>query len=257
MYWLLLSIILIPFSFITKKIDRAYLYALLSIIIASFLILRFGVGVDYFSYYEIYGVYKKLFSFYTEPLFGLLNLVFNKFDLPFSFFMGFISFLMIFITLNTIGRYSENKMFSLLLFFTLYYSVYYESAIRAGFVISLFIYAYFNFLRNGKLLKYYLFVVIAIGFHYSSIFLLFVPFLKHIQPRFFVTYKYFLGLFLFCFVLYLVFSFKSFFSLLITSLIPKYTYYLEKKFFSRSYFTVVLYFIRGFFVITLYKKRKK
>lgn len=172
MYWLLLSITLIPFSFVTKKIERKYIYLLFSMVVATFLILRFGVDVDYFSYYEIYTVYKKSFSFHTEPIFGLLNFIFNKFGLPFSVFMGFVSFLMILFTLKTISVYSENKLFSLFLFFTLYYSVYYESAIRVGFVISLFIYAYFSFLRNGKLLPYYLFVLIAIGFHYTSVFLL-------------------------------------------------------------------------------------
>lgn len=255
MYWLLLSITLVPFSFITKKIDRNCIFFFFSIIIASCLILRFGVGVDYFGYYEIYTVYKKSFSLYTEPIFGLLNFVFNKIGVPFSSFMGFISLLMIVSTLKTINTYSENKIFSLYLFFTLYYSVYYESAIRAGFVISLFIYAYFNFLRNGKTMQYYLLVLIAIGFHYTAAIFLFVPMIKKINSRIFVTYKYFLLLFLVCFV----FSFfmQKFFSIMVAKIIPKYSYYLGKKIFSRSYLTILLCFIRGIFVITLYKKSKK
>lgn len=255
MYWLLLSITLVPFSFLTKKLDRNYLFFLFSLIISSFLIFRFGIGVDYFGYYEIYTVYKKTYSFYTEPIFALCNYIFNNLGLSFSFFMSFISFLMISFTLHTINTFSENKIFTLFLFFTLYYSVYYESAIRAGFVISLFIYAYFNFLRRGKLKRYYLFILIAMGFHYTAIVLLLVPFLIKINSRFFVKYKNFLVLFLLFFIL--SFFLQKIFSSLVTSVIPKYSYYLNKKIFSRSYFTILFCFIRGIFVIILYKKNKR
>lgn len=253
MYWLLLSITLIPFSFLTKKKDRNYVFFLFSLIIASFLIFRFGIGVDYFGYYEIYTVYEKTYSFYTEPIFALCNYIFNNLGLSFSFFMSFISFLMISFTLHTINTFSENKIFTLFLFFTLYYSVYFESAIRAGFVITLFIYAYYNFLRKSKPKWYYLFILIAVGFHYTAIVLLLVPFLRKINSRFFVNNFFIL------FLLFFVFSFflQNVFSILVTSLIPKYSYYINKEIFSRSYFTILLCFVRGIFVITLYKKNKR
>lgn len=126
----------------------------------------------------------------AEPLYGIMNFIISRFTTN-PFWILFIIALIInyFIFL---GWYKyKNKIplwFGMLLFYFTYYNLS-LNMMRQCIAMSIIFYS-IHFIFEGKIKRYYLWVIIAIGFHTSSIIALtFFPFYTFVNLNFTIKYK--------------------------------------------------------------------
>jgi hypothetical protein len=188
----------IIFSPISKKNETKVFVICAYIVLSVFASIRFGMGTDYFSYYRYFSFLPDnfsnisflqiiSFSFFVEPGFYLLVILFKTLNLSFSYFIAFFAFLSLGFTLYTIQKYSKNKNISLLIFFANYYMVYMESALRQGIAMAIFIYAFYDFITKRKKIKYFLLILIAMTFHVSVFITMCIPFIITINTKLFLN----------------------------------------------------------------------
>ena len=168
-----------------EKSNRCFIifFAILWILLSF----RYGQGTDYFAYKQLMlnvdSVSDVIFNsnqIHSEVGFRFLYWVFgNNFEL-FIFVISSFEMIMLYIFIN---RYSVNKLFSLTLFFPIYYLVYYFSTIRQGFAISCFIGLLFPLLMKKDYKKYYMGILITSLFHSSSLVLILIPFISKLNLR--------------------------------------------------------------------------
>lgn len=114
-------------------------------------VLRYGIGADYFSYERIYYSFDDPDFFGAlaqnnriEVLFRLLNVVAIKLGLSYHVFVTIISGFLTYLTLKWIKNNSPNFYLSVLLHFSMLFIYWNLSALRQGIVLTLLLYIYFN-----------------------------------------------------------------------------------------------------------------
>jgi hypothetical protein len=152
---------------------HSYLFILL--ILAS---LRYGVGPDYFGYEYLYSLVntslKEQLGALTgqELIFRLLGLILNSINLSYQQYLAIIAL----ITLHYIGKickkYSQYPIFSLYLFFCLFYFVWIFSGIRQGLTLAIGVYYLLQCLESRKHIKFVVIVFILSLIHAASLILL-------------------------------------------------------------------------------------
>jgi hypothetical protein len=188
LYYTLLLVVFLIFSQVSNKNESTYLVTFSYFVLLLFASFRFGIGTDYFSYYRIFSLMPDdfsdistlqimSFSLLFEPGFSLLMVLFKSLNLSFPYFIGFCAFISLSLSLYTIQKYSINKLFSLFIFFANYYQVYIEGALRQGMAMTIFIYAFYDFLYTRKKVKYYLLILLGMTIHMSILIVLCVPFI--------------------------------------------------------------------------------
>ncbi len=157
------------------------------ILIFSFIIGFRGesVGTDTASYMRIYedlGINGYLG--FPEPIYGILCVISNIFGLNFPQSQTLITLFSLGIMAIAIKKGSPNYALSILLLMSLYYIFYAMNIYREMMACFILVYAYY-FLYNKntkwKKAKFLLFLILAIGFHKSAIFLLPVLFLDKLK----------------------------------------------------------------------------
>lgn len=137
--------------------------------------LRYGVGVDYFSYEQMY-ISQKWHSIFEgnsgEFIFGFIYFVCFRLGLPYAFVQILLNF--IFFVFFYKAFESKKTVFPwviIFLFLTGFLFLYLNIQ-RQGIAFSILLYA-LRFVENRNLIKYLLCIMLALGFHFSS--LLFLP----------------------------------------------------------------------------------
>ena len=177
-----------------KRISKFWL----SFVLLSWLIIyafRYNVGADFSGYY----FYFKRIGFQQQSLvefvggqrdflFAILEYlcyqIFNGNWVTFSIIIGILTYLPV---LSTIRNESNNfTLASLLYIFTMnFYAGF--NGIRQGIAVSFVFFAYYQFLKRKKYILYFIFIIIAFGFH--STVLVTVPFhflsLKKVSSKLF------------------------------------------------------------------------
>ena len=194
-YILFLSSIIF-FTPLTKKSDEQKVTFFFYVIIFFIACTRFGVGVDYFSYYNIYrampvgspgSLFIRLLTLYTEPGFSLLMMIFRYFNMSFIQFIALCACISLVMIFSTIQKYSNNKIISFFIFYSHYYLVYIESIVRQGIAMAIFLYAFFSFIDNKKTIKYILFILLGMTFHVSIVIALFIPIIIKLKNKYFLS----------------------------------------------------------------------
>lgn len=168
---------------------QSVLFYLFAILLTVMLCFRYGQGTDYHAYEIQYLYVDKAGSYFINTLYHgesgwyMLMLFFRRLNLSFSIFIGFISLLMMISTISVINRYSQYRVFSLLILYPTFYLTYYYSAIRQGLVLALFLSVGLNLLKNRKYLIYSLFILLLSMFHSSAVILLFLPLTLRFKDR--------------------------------------------------------------------------
>ncbi|QKF84323.1 EpsG family protein [Campylobacter ureolyticus] len=165
-----------------KKLD---LFSLLVILLVSYIISTIWdigitkLGPDMPAYINMY-ISNNTYG--REVGFEFLINFFNFFNFSVGFFFGFICFFITtiyYINSKKILFDKNNISYTLLFFALIFYSSWYINAIvngvRQGISLSILHFACLYFLTEKKYLKFILFFIIAILFHYSTILIL--PFL--------------------------------------------------------------------------------
>lgn len=178
-----LSVIAVFAAFYVKENQLKYitsLYAFLIFFVSAF---RYMIGSDYDAYTEIYATsitsVDELFEFGHEPLFDMLILMLN--DLGFSAQMLFVvmSGITIYFIYYGVRTHlsSERSILLVLVLYTTFFTAggYWSgfNLIRQAAAMSILVYAA-RYIVNNSFLKFFCFILLAMGFHYSAI--IFLPF---------------------------------------------------------------------------------
>ena len=163
----------------------------LYVVVALFFLVRFSIGQDTGTYHWLfYDVKNPLADSLTSHmmrnfLYTLCNYGIKTLFHEFRWFVLCSNLLILGAFTWVIFRHSRHLAMSLFLFCAGgILEVYYGSGLRAGAVMAIFIFAFYQFLPKKQYLLYELFCLIAFGFHETALLLLVVPFLVPIATYF-------------------------------------------------------------------------
>ena len=197
MYYIILGISIYFFilSIVTKKcrIFSEIFAIILFTLVTCMIGFRYGVGIDYSSYQEGFNIRYTDFSS-GEYIYNFFRYIIKtKFD---KFY--YLTFLMILITNFFIYLgLKKRKVTGMYLILSIFiYSsnmaIIFMNLMRQGVAVAIFFYAS-NFIKDKKIVKYIIFILIGAGFHSSILFLLPLYFLK---PKIWKNKKYLMLIFL-------------------------------------------------------------
>lgn len=242
------SVFLLSFvgNSVRTKNNKLFLLIILYATILSFLAFRYYVGWDYYAYDRAilgdsyYAVVKKQ-EFLSYALVGLSQ----RTGSSFLFFLvnALVSISFVFLTVKD---NSQNLWASLIIFvcFPLFYLNSF-SVVRFFTALSISFFA-FTFIKKKKILPYFLFVILASGFHLTALICLPFYFFSKIKTK---TYVYLI-------IAVVLIIFKYLFFQLIDAYFPQYISYLSETESQEGtkaiFFFVVLLVV--FFVLIHYRK---
>lgn len=214
-YFFILSI------FVKRNKTVIDLFALILLTFITFSFgLRYGVGTDYYNYeYDFYNRYSVVTLEYLYYLLRyFIKVVFNEFYVL-TFVMMFITNLFIYLGLK---KRNVNGVY-LLLALMIYLSsvnLIFLNLMRQGVAVAIFFYASM-YIDEKKFKKYLFYVIVAAGFHISSLALLPLYFIKSFKIT---KTKYLLFVIVCYFFVYIDFS-KSIINYLAMNVSRYYKYY--------------------------------
>ncbi|WP_442263717.1 EpsG family protein [Tissierella sp.] len=139
---------------------------------AFFAGIRYGIGVDYFSYVRIFNNVNNGYRVRTESGFSLINLIIGKLggnEQIMFFVVSYLTFLFIYLAIK---KYENTLSLGLcmLTFMLFYYNISFN-LVRMTLSISIMLYS-FDFIYEKKAIKFLASVCLAISIHNSSIVML-------------------------------------------------------------------------------------
>lgn len=186
--WLVVAGLL---SFYIPALD-SILYKVCFVILALFLLFRFGQGTDWLGYNYIYSFAPSTFdfsdAFYTDAIHSeigwkLLNNLFKFLGLKFIHLVLFVSIIELICLRIFIKRYSSIKTVSLMIAYPTLYLTYYFSSLRQGLVTALFLAFALRWLYEKKYVTYVLGIVGLSLFHTFALAFLPLVFFVKLKPK--------------------------------------------------------------------------
>lgn len=152
--------------------------------------LRYGIGTDYYSYENIYNTLhgasfsdywvmhkKSAGAYYVEPLYFLLNKMAPSYRIL-LWIIGVLIFILVFIALKEYA-YEISFPLSLIIFLSTQF-IYSLNAVRFAVALCFVLHAYIA-LSNNKIVRFFVFVILATLFHTSMILCVAMFFLKEFK----------------------------------------------------------------------------
>lgn len=174
--------ILVILSCISPKFKTRAVGIVFLLLLTGLVGFRYGVGSDYFSYEWLYSVADDTFhntfadiGVNIEVGFRYAMTAGRILGLDSAGFIGAFGAITMIIVSVVLIKYSENLMFSVFLYFGVYYLIYNNSAIRQGMGMAIGVLAMVLYVENRKLVRYLVLVLLAMMFHTSAAILLLVP----------------------------------------------------------------------------------
>ncbi|MBN1364258.1 MAG: EpsG family protein [Syntrophaceae bacterium] len=152
---------------------------------------RYRVGGDTYYYMAMFEQLPNLSEIYSasvpfaklQPLWILVNGIAKSIH-PDFFVLQIIHALIInSVIFSFINKYTKYFFTSALLYFIGYYGYFNFEIMRESLAVCFFLLSIKSFI-NKRWVKYYLFVLVAFGFHYSAIVLFLLPVIKKIKVNF-------------------------------------------------------------------------
>lgn len=177
-----LIIYIFSLSILTKK-NKAFSEILGLLILSFFTVmvgLRYGVGIDYFSYENMFNLYYDAFK--SEPIYSLIMYIIKNTTDKFhhvTFIMAFITNIFLYLGLKKRNIKGIYLLLSLLIYFSNTGAIF-INLMRQGVAVAIFFYAS-TYIEERNIKKYIIFILLGAGFHASS--LLLIP-LYFIRPVF-------------------------------------------------------------------------
>ena len=162
------------------------------VVICTYMILviglRYRVGIDTLNYMQSYEqvpnieTYLQRFSWkdVRDPLYNILSALFKtctKEFWPFQLFMASITTICI---IKFLKRTCINPFIGLIVFLIVQWLYFTTEIIRESAAISIFLLNYRN-IQKKQYLKYYLYSLLSIGFHYSAVITWIFPFCRKLR----------------------------------------------------------------------------
>jgi hypothetical protein len=203
-----------------------------SLFFLSFLVMfglsafRYKVGTDYINYAEKIVDQVTSGQYTKEILFKqLVELSLNLGDTQWIFI--FSSAVIVGFTYLAIREQAKDAVYGVLLFmFSTFYS-FSLNAIRQAMATAIFLYA-IKYIRRGKIVRYFFWIIVAIGFHQIAIIYLPLYFLRYFRVTRTKTINVWLGLFLVLFVGRNVIA--SALGVIVAHVVPRYAYFFQGGF---------------------------
>lgn len=159
-------------------------------LITSIAVFRYGMGTDFFGYSWHYKMTPdnleglSSYSSHMDSGFQYLMYIFRAMDLSYPWFTGFLSLFMYGTSGYIIYKYSKFRILSLFILFTAgYFEVYFNSGLRQGLAMVIFLFAFYEFFLKGKTIKYLICIAIATTFHKASLIALIIPIIKIVYRK--------------------------------------------------------------------------
>ena len=180
----LLTIIMVSLGAKTKKTE-SFKYAIIAVAIYSLIFgLRYGVGMDFFSYKRYF--YSIKYQTYADNQFepGLIFMMklVDQMNLSSSFFFGLVAFLQLIIVVYALRE--NRNIYPYLLFAFMVDCVWlsFGNGLRQEIAFCIFVFS-ISFIKSGKLVCYLICIGIAYLFHKSSLILFPIYFLLRMDFR--------------------------------------------------------------------------
>lgn len=134
--------------------------------------LRYNVGVDYLSYENIYNSQTNQFILqHTEPLYTLLSFILHQADIPYYGLTCIISCIFFILFIKSFSDYPYLTNWGIFFLFVTGTLFVFLNVQRQAIAFCIFFYS-IRYIYKRSFLKYFLCIVLAMGFHYSVILLL-------------------------------------------------------------------------------------
>jgi hypothetical protein len=152
-----------------------YSYLFLLLIIASF---RYGVGPDYFAYEYLYSLVNTSLveqigeSTGQELIFRLFGSAVNFINFSYQEYLALTALITLYYVGKMSRKYSKYPVFSLYLYFCLFYFVWVFSGLRQGLALAIGGYYLLECLETRKHIKFVIIVFLLTLIHASSLILL-------------------------------------------------------------------------------------
>ena len=147
---------------------------------------RYGVGVDYFAYEDLY-TSQRFHSIFdgssNELLFGGIYYGCFKMGLPYAYVQVILNFIFFFFFYKSFEGRKDIMPWAVLFFFLTGTLFLYLNIQRQGIALSILIYSV-QYIEKRKLGNFLLYILIAMGFHLSAILFLPMYFLWRLMPVF-------------------------------------------------------------------------
>lgn len=248
LYNLLLIIILI-LNLIKTKILKEVLFNLIFIIMVLIVGLRsLEIGSDTKMYVEVFRIIRELEfnQIYMEKGYLIYNYIISYLTKEVWFFLFISAIFMYSVIYNFIKKNSSNKIMSLYLFVSLRYFGQTMNITRQMLAFS-FLLIGFEFLKKEKKIYFFLFNLIGICFHKSSVAFILIFFLKNLKFK-----KIYIQLSIIISGIFLLFSNLILKQVLKFNLLSNYRDYLTSKFFSIWDFGIIFNVMVSFIVMLSY-----
>ena len=157
---------------------------------------RYRVGLDTLNYMEGYkdlpnfrNYELRNFIFYRyEPGYLIMCMICKEIGNDFFWLQIFQSIILNSCVIYFFYRYCKNPFLAILIYYYVVWTYFNTEILRESIAISIFILNYENLIK-GKYLRYYLWTLLAICFHFSAIILCLFPLCKNIKCNryFFIT----------------------------------------------------------------------
>lgn len=173
-------------------------YVVPVLILTIVLGMRYNVGVDYLRYEEIYDT-QSFQSSHVEPLYAFLSSVLFKLNMPYYVLTCIINcfcFILFFKTFDLFPGLRAWGFIFLLITGTLFVFL---NTQRQAITFFLCLYS-IRFIQTKSFAKYLLLILVASGFHYTSILLLPLYFIANVKKCILDKILWRLCLFIFCFL---------------------------------------------------------
>lgn len=172
----LIFIVGVFLSFARKKKTAAKIFTGLLAILAIF---RYGMGADYFAYQYLFSILKS--SVVNEFFYGtgnqelgfrLFGVFLKQFGISYQIYLSIFACISLYFIYKLSIKYSENPTLALTIYYSFYYFVWIFSGIRQGLVISVGIYYLLQAIKENKIRKFFIVVLLLSFIHLSAIFLI-------------------------------------------------------------------------------------
>ena len=168
----ILLLFLLPSTWIYSKSSKKTKNIVLFVIMLFFSLvlgLRYNVGTDYMPYKDIYVM--QYFDD-VESGYAMMNRIFYWFGLPFSSIFTLVAFLQLFFFVKGVENINKKYLpLAIFFYFTTLYFFLSLNVLRQTLAFSIFVFS-INYIRERKLFKYILTILIASTIHKSALVLL-------------------------------------------------------------------------------------
>lgn len=227
-----------------SEVQKKFGYYLFISFLFFITVLRFNVGYDYHTYY-VYLIAKESWGEkFFEPIPRFVLILARRLNIPLLFFI-FINSLILILFIKGIQEESNNFFESFGLFLSLFYLTS-LSTIRQWLAISIIFYG-FKYVKQRKLFKYIVCVILATLCHYSAIVSISIYFIYNfINPKFSLVL---------CLLLFLCGG-KIVAILLNLPFLSSYSHYFKNIYVHGGSKSVFIYYVLFLFSLIVYIKSK-